>query len=294
MHSSAPSPNLHRNFVAGLTTYQRLGWSVAGRRYFWMGSVRKLEAPSMGKWLLAAGAVVLAGVAIAAMVLFAQAANKNTGLVNWFGIVTALGGALAFELLKYAITTRSRHLEELSTRISLTPAKKDELAALLIEVDKTRRLYSGLSSAIEMRAKELALEYERTELQQRAEELKRASIDLRQRQHQLALDAEARRSTDITDEMNAVLDTLGVSKQDRLLDQLWRSIGVVPGLPGGFLFSSLAEAGQREIERLLARRQRAKVANIDLGAAPEATTPPEEMPSGSPGDLGASDHRRET
>jgi hypothetical protein len=208
--------------------------------------------------------VLAAAAAVCGMVLFAQAANRDNRLVNWFGIVTALGGAFSFELLKYASTTKARHLEELATRINLTPAKQNELATLVEEVDKTRRLYSGISTAVELRAKALALEFERKQLIARAQDVQQASVDIAKRHHRLALDVEANESAELAREMAEVVGKLGISKQERMLDQLWKSIGAVPGLPAGFLLGKLAEAGQHQIERIFAKRARARVAQLVL------------------------------
>lgn len=229
-----------------------------------MGDLHKLENPSPIRWVLAVLATVVAVAVIYVMILFAQAANADNKLVNWFGIATALGGALVFELLKFSFTVRSRHLEELANKIQLTPAKMEELAKIVDEVNKKRQLYAGISTAVELRAKALAFEAERKQLAKRALEVQRDSTELVARQHRLALDIEANESADLAKEMAEVVDKLGVSRQDRIFEQLWKSIGAVPGLPAGYLVGKIAEAAQHQMERIMAKRSQSRISDLEL------------------------------
>jgi hypothetical protein len=209
-------------------------------------------------------AIVFSAGLIVAMFLFARKANQEPSFVNWYGLATAIGGTLVFESLKYAFTVRSRHRAELSEMITLTPAKIDELSRLVDEVEKTRRLYSGLTTAIELRAKELMLEYERSQLEERASELRGMLVDLEQRQKKLALDSEAQQAGELAEEMSEIVKMVGVSRADRSLDRIWRVVAILPILPGGAVLIPAAEAIQHRIERRIAQRKRLRVAELNL------------------------------
>jgi hypothetical protein len=117
------------------------------------------------------------------MIFLAQRANRDQNFVNWLGLATALGGAAAFELFKHGMTARKRFLEELADEITLTPIRKEELGKLMSEAAKNRELYDGLTTVIELRARELAVERDRQELQQRAKSLASDLQKLEEREH---------------------------------------------------------------------------------------------------------------
>lgn len=199
------------------------------------------------------------------MIYFAQKTNEDPSLINWFGIATALGGAMAFEFMKFAATTRSRHLHDLTTRITLTPAKLEELTRIVTEVEKNRQMYSGLNSAIELRSRELTLEYEKDQLRTRATETLDALDDLADRQRRLALDMESAQTREFAKEMSAVLAKLGGSRANRTLDEFSRSSGYF-GLAGfiGYIAAEAAKLIHAETERIAAKRRKTRLERLGI------------------------------
>ena len=65
-------------------------------------------------------------------------------------------------------------------------------------------------------------------------------------------------------EMAEVIDKLGVSRSDRIFEQLWKSVGAVPGLPAGYLVAKIFEAAQHQMERIAARRSRSRISDLGL------------------------------
>jgi hypothetical protein len=235
-----------------------------------LGKLRKLETPSVGKWVGAGVATATAGALIVGMILFAQKTNADPRLINWFGITTALAGALAFECVKFAGTVKSRHLYNLSTRITLTPAKLDELTRIVTEVEKNRKMYSSLNSAIELRSRELALEYEQNQLKIRALEAMDALGDLEIRQRRLALDKESAETREFTEEMNTVLANLGESRIRRTFVEFSRSPNPVSLL--GTIAAELAKVLHTQIERISVRRRKERVKQLELDEGPLPVT----------------------
>ena len=206
----------------------------------------------------------MAAAAVIGMILFAQKTNENPNLINWFGITTALAGALAFECIKFAATVKSRHLHDLSARIILTPAKLDELTQIVTEIEKNRKMYSSLNSAIELRSRELALEYEQNQLKIRAVEALEALSDLEARQRRLALDKESARTHEFAEEMNDVLTKLGESRISKALDGISRSSSFAS--PVVYSVVELLRMISARIERTLAKRRKERVKRLKLDA----------------------------
>jgi hypothetical protein len=212
---------------------------------------RDPQSPTAAEWLVAALALLLAAGLVVVMVLFAQRANRDASLVNWFGLVTALAGAATFELMKYALTVRGRHLNELAMRINVTPTRVEELQSLTSDVERARRMYAAVSAAIELRARELLLKHQGEELRSQAAKLQSALTDLAEQEHRLALDAEANASKSLVREVQEMVDTS--ERRNEPLKPTMRSLGslefVMPGT------SSLATQFVSYLDRQLARRR---------------------------------------
>lgn len=222
---------------------------------------RDPESPTTAEWLVSFGALILAAGLVTGMVLFAERANHNTTLVNWFGLATALGGAVTFELLKYAVTVRDRHLNQLAVRINVTPARIEELRSLTSEVQRTRQMHAALSAAIELRARELLLARQREELKLRAIELKGELEYLSDQEDRLALDAEAKSSDELAQEVQEMIDALrstGRNERFGLAKSSLDSMTVVMPAISPFV-KQLTKYFDRQVERQIRRRQAKQV-----------------------------------
>jgi len=197
------------------------------------------------------------------MVLFARRANRDSSLVNWFGLVTALGGAASFELLKYAVTIRDRHLSQLAVRINVTPARVEELRALTGEVKRTRQMHAALSAAVEFRARELLLARQHAELESRAAQLKSELEVLAEQEHRLTLNAESKDSEGLIREVQQIIDAPGPQRNESL-ELAMKSVSVV--VPGGGIINALLDrlvtSLERYSERSRARRMRVQARDV--------------------------------
>jgi hypothetical protein len=181
---------------------------------------RKLSSPTPGEWILCASAMVVATGLMIGMAFFAIEANRNSSLVKWFGLSTAIGGALAFELMKYAVKIRDRHDGRLAMQVNLTPLKIEELHSVTQDVERTRKLGAALASAVELRARELFLHQQRDELVARVDKVKVDLLDLADKEARIARDQESQEASDLADEMVKVLKGLDASREERLLDTI--------------------------------------------------------------------------
>jgi hypothetical protein len=200
------------------------------------------------------------------MVFFAIQTNRNAALINWFGLSTAIGGALAFELTKYAIGIRFRHAVRLAVQVNLTPLKIEEFHSVTRDVERTRKIGEGLASAVELRARELFLQQHQNELVARIESVRKDLLDLADKENRIARDRKSQEASKLAEEMTDVLKSLGASREEKLLDAL------KPLYPFYGPASALAGAIDTSVRHLLhrlearrARRVRQESAGGDVG-----------------------------
>ncbi|MGH3915736.1 MAG: hypothetical protein ACRDTC_20350 [Pseudonocardiaceae bacterium] len=217
---------------------------------------RKLNSPTAGEWILCALAMAVAAGLVVGMTFFAIEANQNSSLVNWFGLSTAIGGAFAFELMKYAVKVRDRHDSRLAMQVNLTPLKIEELRSVTQDVERTRELGAALDSAVELRARELFLQQQRDELAARVDKVKADLLDLASKEDRIARDQESQEASNLANEMAKVLKSLGVSREERLLDTIRP---FYPRFPLGPLSANLIDAAVRYFLRVLEARQARRI-----------------------------------
>jgi DNA repair exonuclease SbcCD ATPase subunit len=228
-----------------------------------VSTTREPGSPTTAEWLVAIGALFLAAALVFGMVRFAQSANRDTTLVNWFGLVTALGGAATFELVKYAVTIRDRYLNQLSLQINVTPARVETLRSLREDLERTRQMQAALSAAIQLRARELLLAQQREELRNQAARLQNELETLSDQEHRLALDLEARDSESLVQEVQQMIDALESERQKEPLKLIKSSLAsfefVMPGTSK--LMDQLVSYVDRQLEKRRARKIRATTAD---------------------------------
>jgi hypothetical protein len=239
-----------------------------------MRTVRDSESPTVGEYIGAALALIFAAGGVFGLIIFASHANEDSALVNWFGLTAALAGAVFFELIKYSVTVKRRHLERWAIRISVTPAKVNELRALSQDIQRTRELQGALSSVIELRARELLVARMKKNISLRADLIKDELLDLADQETRLALDTDALSSGGLAEEMQNIFNVLQPSQRSKVFD-------IVPRMPGmagllTYTIDGMLKLALREWQSRRARRIRLKASDLDTVSAPKSGAPAED------------------
>jgi hypothetical protein len=217
-----------------------------------MNTVRRAESPTTGEWILAAAAALLGAIFIAGMVYFAVQANHYAQLLNWFGLAAAIMGAVIFELLKYAATTKRRHIDNLATRVAIVPEKIKELAAVTEQIEHSRQMQALVATFVELRARELMAEQTKTQLVARVTQVKNDLGDLAALEQALALDQQHAETNELAAEMLAMTESLDpTAKIDRWVRRA-TALPFVSPVVSGMIERLLQEA----LIQLSARRTR--------------------------------------
>jgi hypothetical protein len=124
------------------------------------------------------------------------------------------------------------------------------------EISRRRELYTGLTVAIELRARELAAEREHAELVQRASTIQDEAQELAEKQRRLALDRESVAAGELGKEMQEILKKLEPSRLDTLVPRLGGGVGAMGGGTVATLVEAIADYAVSEWRRLKARRAR--------------------------------------
>jgi hypothetical protein len=129
------------------------------------------DHPTKSAWALAVGTVVVALLLAGYLWDLADRWSADPERTNAYTLISAAGGVVIFEFLRYGFTVRRRHRRAVEEQLRLRDVRVEQINELLQQIDASERMLDAVDAAVEHRVRERFLAARRLDLQERARDL---------------------------------------------------------------------------------------------------------------------------